>query len=164
MRTLPLVSFVLFAPSLFTQRAEAHYWPWHHPRCEYPESSSSVLEQDIASLQGGCTEVPLQLVRTPWQGQTVDSWQGGYERKVIMHTTYRIDHLDPCSGNVLWSESKEGNLPQTVSFNIENPNLDPDVPSYVANAPLTQAEAQAEMVVPKATCEALKPGPWSDAN
>ncbi|MGZ3710921.1 MAG: hypothetical protein ACXVBE_04160 [Bdellovibrionota bacterium] len=153
---------VLLFPALFSAPAHAHeygyhHW-WHQPRCDSPETTSTVLESHIQAITSECKAVPLRLTRMAWQDQTVDGWTGGYERSVTMHTTYRLDHFDHCSGSFLWAETKEGVVPEILNFNVSNPNLDPNLPSYAANAPLTDAEAAAELPAALEVCQKVQAG------
>ena len=83
-----------------------------------------------------------------------------YDRPVLARVTYRLDHCDSCSGIFLSSEIKTAVLMKGLSFQISNPNLAPGHPSYVANAPLTDAEAKDALDKALAKCQAVHPGPW----
>lgn len=136
--------------------AQAHYYGRHwepQPVCDHAETASTVLHREIVAVTSRCQLLPLALVRAPWRDQTVDAWTGGYQRTVLMDTVYRLDHFDRCTGTFLWSETKEGTVPETLSFSVDNPNLDPNLPSYAANAPLTRKEAEAALAKPRAACQ-----------
>ena len=133
---------------------------WLPPCGNYADSSETLLRQQITGINGSCVPIPLQLVRTQNGANTVDAWAGGYSRSVEMASTYEIDHFDVCSGSFLSSENRIDTAVETLNFNIVNPNLGDDSPSFAQNAPLTDQEAQEALPESLARCNALQPGDW----
>jgi len=134
--------------------------PWWTPCVDSDQTTSTMTEQNIVSIDDACESDPLRLERTPDGSLTVDAWKGGYTRSVTMMTTYRIDHYDYCSGAFVRSENQHVTDVETLSFNIVNPNLGDDLPSYVSNAPLTTDEANTELPGALKVCQALHTGTW----
>ena len=146
-------TLVLFSLALsHSSAASAHDW------CH--ETYPVTLSRGIVRTLDACQAVPPELVRAPWEDQTVDAWIGGYRRSVLIKTTYRLDHYDRCRGALIRSETRTVFHSRTLSFQISNPNLAPGHPSYVGNAPLTDAEAKAALPELLVKCEAVHPGPW----
>jgi hypothetical protein len=157
-----LCSLVLLVVASHAEARGGRYYPnpWWPPCVDSDQSISTMIGQNIDSIDGECESDPLRLERTPDGSLTVDAWKGGYTRSVTMTTTYRIDHYDFCSGALTWSQNKQDTIVEPVSFNIVNPNLGDGLPSYVSNAPLTADEANAELPDALKTCEALHTGAW----
>jgi hypothetical protein len=150
----------LTACLVLSKSTEASAWGYWPVCGDYEEAVSTVIDQKIGSITEPCYLVPLKLERTPDGDLTVDSWIGGYDLQVSMTTTYRIDHYDHCSGAFLWSEQQVGTEPQTLNFNVINPNLESDLPSYVSNAPMTDEEAQAALPEALGRCKKVHTGEW----
>jgi hypothetical protein len=131
-----------------------------HPCEDFPKSVSTVIGQNIDSITSACNAVPLDLEIISDGSLIVPVWNGGYERDVLMTTTYRIDHYDSCNGNWLWSEDQKGTTAETLLFNVLNPNLIDDAPSYVSSAPMTELEAQEALPDALGRCNALHTGQW----
>ncbi len=83
---------------------------------------------------------------------------GPYSLDVIVTSTNEIDSHDRCHGSFLGSRNELSTGQQTLYFNVSNTNLDPSAPSYVSNAPMTDAEAQSALPQALSNCKAQKVG------
>jgi len=132
-----------------------------YPRYCGTELISSNLRVEVISYDSNtCTQTqPLSLVRRlhhfPLLGElTVDVWGAEFTRIATVRLTTRWSRLD-CFGSLIdtWTESEvRQNYP--VRFEMDNPNLHDDVKaSYLANAPMTDAESKVELTQTLKRCE-----------
>jgi hypothetical protein len=155
-----MFAVVAYGVSPAEARGGHYHGPWWQPCVDSDQTTSTMVAQNIVTIDGECEPDPLRLERTPDGSSIVDAWKGGYTRSVTMMTTYRIDHYDYCSGAHTRSENQRVTDVETLPFNIINPNLGGDLPSYVSNAPLTSDEAQAELPDALMVCQGLHTGTW----
>jgi len=149
----------------FSGHAQKYQYPYQFPnyyqyQCYYSDSVTLISSRTSAS--GPCTRVEPTLQRVthrfPNMGTlTVNAWVGGYSRSGTTVSTYRIDHFDPCSGRFINSETSTTTESTVFEFNVDNPNLHNSVQqSFIANAPMTDQEAQAAMSAALNKCQRFK--------
>jgi hypothetical protein len=148
----------VFLPLIFAVSPHALAYPWW-PHCYGPIQEASLIATVVKYTSSCELAEPLKLMRVdhyyPLMKSvlTVDAWQGSYIRNTETDTTYRIDNYD-CEGHFQFSSQAMTSEAGVASFAIDNPNLHDDVDlSFVANAGMTDGEAQAALDSAKQKCE-----------
>lgn len=142
-----------------------YQFPYQYPypyynRCYYSDSVTLIASKPSAA--GPCIRIEPTLQRVthhfPVMGTlTVNAWVGGYSRSATVTNTYRIDRVDPCSGRFISSETYTDTESKVYEYNVDNPNLHASVQqSFIANAPMTDQEAQAAMSTALNKCQRFK--------
>ncbi len=106
--------------------------------------------QETISPAGSCQQYePLKL---SWTKQyyphlssdaiSVRYWKGSYQRSYKHHKTYLRELVDECRGKILSEKIIKKTAVEARYFNLENPNLNPQITKSYQLFALTEAEAQ----------------------
>lgn len=102
---------------------------------------------------------PLRLV---WATQSypnmnqnprqVQYWQGSYSKTFAVHTKYLRELINVCSGQLIKQHTFVVAKRKEVTYPVINPNLDSSISESYMLVPMTEAEAQQELVEAKNRC------------
>lgn len=159
--------FLIGIPSYAEVRFEIRPRPsvYHYYYC--PDRENWYLHRErVASYNGGCSlDKPLNQTRVNHyfprmrRSLSVGAWQGSYTRKAKLIRTYQYV-LQDCRGRILENFTQDYEYRDVeMEFSVVNPNLDVGVSeSFVAQAPMTDQEAQSEMEQTRRRCVTSRPG------
>jgi hypothetical protein len=123
---------------------------------------STLISKSLTYTIDSCKlSEPLSLSRAthhyPLLGElTVDSWKGAYTRSAQVKSVYE-DAIFSCRDGYIGSMRRESVELENVPFAVDNPNLQDDVAaSYIANAPMTNGEAQAALEKALQNCQQVQ--------
>lgn len=130
------------------------------------KSSNCVQERftkisEYESIKKDCyLSSPLRLAMTHknypklnFNPRSVQYWQGSYTRDMITTITYERELIDVCRGRIIKTDQINEQYPYKLEFTIVNPNLDDGISESFMLSPLTEQEAQNELVQSKQRCE-----------
>lgn len=88
----------------------------------------------------------------------VQYWVGSFSKTVTGYTTYLRELVDDCHGRILSKTTFTEKSKKQLTFDIRNPNLDPSIKESFMLSPMTQSEAEEELIQTKKRCtEELTP-------
>lgn len=112
-------------------------------------SASSCKEDNKLELRWATQSYP-NLTQNP---RRVQYWEGGYYREVTVTQKFLSRLVNVCSGKILTQDTYSEVTKYNQDYKVINPNLDPTIKESFMLVPLTQEEANQELIEARKRCE-----------